>query len=114
MTWIISLLPFSPRRILRASSTRVGRSDGWLASYLHPCGGSEAPHQVIEFSFYLGLEVGFDLVDLGKLGKGPAAIGSQIVHARHPVSLHGGPFLFGILAPVALDLDDQVQQVAFP
>ena len=38
-------------------------------------------------------------------------MGAEMVHAGHPVGIHRGFFLFGILAPVALDLDHQIQQI---
>ena len=60
---------------------------------------------------HLRLEVGFDLVDLGQLGEGPAAEGAEVVDGGHPVGVHRGLLLLRVLAPVALDLDDEVQQV---
>ena len=65
---------------------------------------------LVELAFDLGLEVGLDLVDLGELGEGPAAVGAEMVHAGHPVGVHRGLLLLGVLAPVALDLDDEVQR----
>ena len=35
----------------------------------------------------------------------------RLIHAGHPVGVHRGLLLLRVLAPVALDLDDQVQQV---
>ena len=72
---------------------------------------SDGLDHLVELAFDLGFEVGLDLVDLGELGEGPAAVGAEVVHAGHPVGFHGGLLLLGILAAVALDLDDQVQQV---
>ena len=66
---------------------------------------------LVELAFDLGLEVGLDLVDLGELGERPAAVAAEMVHAGHPVGVHRGLLLLRVLAPVALDLDDQVQQV---
>ncbi len=66
---------------------------------------------LVELAFDLGLEVGLDLIDLGELGERPAAIGAEMVHARHPVGVHRGFLLLRVLAPVALDLDDEMQQV---
>jgi excinuclease ABC subunit B len=33
-----------------------------------------------------------------------------MVHARHPIGFHSGFLFFGILAPVALDLDDETDR----
>ena len=43
--------------------------------------------------------------------KGPAAEFAEVVHARHPVGLHGVGLLLGVLAAIALDLDDEVERV---
>ena len=66
---------------------------------------------LVELAFDLGLEIGLDLIDLGELGERPAAIGAEMVHAGHPVGLHRGFLLLRVLAPVALDLDHEMQQV---
>ena len=50
-------------------------------------------------------------IDLGELGKGPAAILPEVVHTGNPVGVHGGFLFLGVFAPIALDLDDQVQGV---
>jgi hypothetical protein len=75
------------------------------------CGGL---NQLVEFGVDLGFEVSLDLVHLGELGKRPAAIAAQVVDAGHPVGVHGGLLLDGVFAPVAFDLDHQVQRVAGP
>ena len=66
---------------------------------------------LVEFAFDLGLEISLDLIDLGELGERPAAVGAEMVHAGHPVGVHRGFLLLRILAAVALDLDDEMQQV---
>ena len=35
----------------------------------------------------------------------------MIIHTGHPVVLHGGLLVFGVLSSVALDLDDEMQEV---
>lgn len=67
----------------------------------------------VELGLYLCLEVGFDLVDLGELGEGPAAIASVVVHAGYPVLGYRRRLLPGVLAAVAFDLDHQVRR-SFP
>ena len=54
------------------------------------------------------------LVHIDELDKGPAAVGSQVVDARHPVGVHGQLLVFGVFASVTLDFDDKVQQVVGP
>ena len=44
------------------------------------CAGSGVDH-LVELAFDLGLEVGLDLVDVGELGEGPAAVRAEVVHA---------------------------------
>jgi hypothetical protein len=41
----------------------------------------------VEFAFDLGLEIGFDLIDLGEFSKGPTAIGFEVVDAWHPIGI---------------------------
>src|SRR3990172_6759215 len=68
-------------------------------------------NHLIKLVFNLLLKIRLNLIDLGKLGKGPASVAAKVVYTRHPVGLHSGLLLFGILTPVALDLNNQVQQV---
>ncbi len=35
-----------------------------------------------------------------------------MIHSRHPVGIHGGFLLVRVLAPVALDLDHEMQRVS--
>lgn len=65
----------------------------------------------VELAFDLGLEVGLNLVHLGELGERPAAISAEMVHAGNPVGVHRGFLFHRVLAPVALDLDHEIQQV---
>ena len=81
-----------------------------LPGPIHPLGGP-LRNRLVKRDFELGLEVSLPLVDIGEFGKGPATVHAQVIHARHSVRVHRGLFLFGILAPVALDLDNQVQHV---
>ena len=74
------------------------------------CAATDVDH-LVEFALDLGLEIGLDLIDVGELGERPAAVRSEIVHARHPVGFHRRLLFLGVLPPVALDLDDQVQEV---
>ena len=60
-----------------------------------------------------GREVALDLVHVGKLGEGPAAVGSEIVDAWNPVGLHRRLLLLGVLSTVALDLDDKADKLVF-
>ena len=48
-------------------------------------------------------------VDIREFGKGPAPVTTAVVYARDPIGVHGLLLDLGILAAVALDLDDQVQ-----
>ena len=58
-------------------------------------------------------ELRLDLVDLPEFREGPPTVGPSIVDAGYPIGLHGALLLFGILAAVALDFDDKVEQVLF-
>jgi hypothetical protein len=66
---------------------------------------------LVKLGFDLRFEVGFDLVNLGKLSKRPAAVLFEVVHAGHPVSIHRCFFVFGVFTAVAFDFDNQVQLV---
>ena len=66
---------------------------------------------LVELPCDLGLEVSLDLVNLGELGEGPAAVSFQIVHTGNPVDVHSRLLFLRVFAPVAFDLDDQVQQI---
>ena len=50
-------------------------------------------------------------LDVGELGKGPAAVAAVIVHAGHPIDVHSGFLLFGVLPSIALDFDDEMQEI---
>jgi hypothetical protein len=67
--------------------------------------------QLVEFGFDPGFKIRLNLINFAKLGEGPAPVIAQVIHARHPIGFHGRFFLLGILAPVALNLDDQIQQI---
>jgi hypothetical protein len=56
-------------------------------------------------------EISLDLVDIAELGKGPAAMGANMVHSGHPVGVHGLGFHLGILSPVAFDLYDEMEEI---
>ncbi len=114
-------LEFGRGNVLALGLVVLERLDGLAAAfgflamdflYSSGCGGDSVDH-LVEFGFDLGLEVGLDLIDLGEFGEGPAAILAMVVHARHPVGLHRGFLLLGVFAPIAFDLDNQVQQVIF-
>ncbi len=60
------------------------------------------------------LEIGPDLIDIAELGERPAAIGAEMVHAGHPIGVHGQFLFLGVLAPIALDLDHQIERIAGP
>ena len=49
-----------------------------------------------------------------QLGERPAAEAAQVVHTGDPVGFHGGFLFLCVLAPVALDLDHQVEEVVAP
>ena len=38
---------------------------------------------------------------------------AEMVYSGHPVGLHGGFLFFRVLAPVAFDLDDEVEKIIF-
>ena len=75
---------------------------GWWLSRGERLGG-DALYQPAELFVYL--------VHVGELGEGPAAVLAEVVNAGDPVGLHGGLLLLGVLCTVALDLDDQVEEV---
>ena len=81
-----------------------------MSSRSPACAAGGLDH-LVELAFDLGLEVGLDLIDLGELGERPAAIGAEMVHAGHPVGVHRGFLLLRVLAPVALDLDHEMQRI---
>ena len=56
---------------------------------------AEPPDEFGELVFNLGGEVHLHLINLGELGKCPAAMGAQVVDARHPVNVHGFFFDLG-------------------
>src|SRR5271165_1848958 len=61
------------------------------------------------------VEVGGNGVNrLLELGEGPPAERAEIVDARHPIGVHRVRLVLGVLAAVALDLDDEVQEVVLP
>ena len=47
----------------------------------HTIGGPPPPNAD------LGLEVGFDLVNLGELGERPAAVAAKMIHVGHPIGV---------------------------
>ena len=53
----------------------------------------------------------FDPVDCSEFREGPAAKLPEIVDAGDPIGAHRIRLVLGVLAPKALDLDDQVQRV---
>ena len=79
--------------------------------YHSPCTMHHSFDHLVELACNLRLEVCLHLVNIGKFGKGPAAVLAVVIHAGYPVRLHGGFLFFGILAAVAFDLDNQVQRV---
>jgi outer membrane protein TolC len=52
-----------------------------------------------------------NLSNLREFGESPAAIGFEVIHARHPIRFHRGFLFLCILAPIALNLDNEVQEV---
>ena len=68
-------------------------------------------YHLVKLGFDLGREVGLHLVNFGEFGERPSAIAFEVVHTGYLVNLHGVLLLLGILAPVAFDFDDQVQQI---
>jgi hypothetical protein len=68
----------------------------------------------VEFSFNFSFKIRSDLVDIGELGKGPAAIFAKVVYTGHPVGLHGRLLFLGVFTPIAFDLNNQVQRVVLP
>ena len=92
-----------------------GFGDGWFFCHDYfPALLADGLDHFVKFAFDLGREIGFDLINLGELGKRPAAILSGVVHAGNPIGVHRGFFLLGVFAPVAFDFDNQVQQVGEP
>jgi len=71
-------------------------------------------HDSIDHLVKLGFEIGFDLVDFGELGKGPAPEPAEIVHTGNPVGSHGRLLFLGVFAPIAFDLNNQMQRVVLP
>jgi hypothetical protein len=67
-------------------------------------------YHLVEFGFHPGLEVGTDLVDVAELRERPTAEGAKMVYAGDPVRLYGRLLLLGVLSPIALDLDDQIER----
>ena len=65
----------------------------------------------MELGCNLRLKISFNLIHLSKFCKGPATVRAQVIYAWHPVRVHRGLLLLGILAPVAFNFDNQVQQV---
>jgi hypothetical protein len=57
------------------------------------------------------IEPRWDRVDVGGLGKGPTTVSADIVDPGHPIGVHRGRLLLGVLAAIALDLDDQIQRI---
>lgn len=41
----------------------------------------------------------------------PAAVGAEVVDARHPIGLHRRLLFLGVLAPIALYLDDEIERI---
>lgn len=74
-------------------------------------GGYNGSYHAVKFRFDLFGEVGLHLEYIGELGKGPATVLLEVVHAGHPVGVHGGFFLLGVFAAIALDLDNELKQV---
>ena len=72
--------------------------------------GSNIDHD-LELCLHFGGEVGFDFIDIAEFGEGPAAVGGEVVHAGNPVGLHGGGLFLGVLAAVAFDFYNKVEQV---
>jgi hypothetical protein len=93
--------PCMPTRSLRTK--RLGLHGRWCCD--------DGLDHLVELTFDLGLEGGFDLVDIAEFREGPATVGAEVVHAGDPVGVHRGLLVLGILAPVALDLDNEVQRV---
>src|SRR5258708_16053197 len=76
------------------------------------CGNNFGNHRVEERLDAL-LELFFNGVDRGEFRERPAPMPPGAIDAWQPERLDGVALVFGILAAVALDLDDQVQQVVF-
>src|SRR5690606_17339608 len=68
-------------------------------------------NHLVELRLDLFREVILHFVHVTEFGKGPTTMGAEVIHAGNPVGVHGGLLFLGVLAPVALDLDDQVQRV---
>src|SRR6266568_4195581 len=77
-------------------SANVRSSKPRFTLLLSPCTMHHAFEHFVELAFNLRLEVGLHLVNIGKFGEGPATVLAQVIHAGHPVRLHGGLLLFGI------------------
>ena len=71
-------------------------------------GGGHRVDDLFELFHNFGRKISFDFIHLPKFGKGPPPIDTEIVDAGNPVGFHSVLFIFGILAAVAFDLDDQV------
>ncbi len=60
------------------------------------------------------LKLGFNRVDGLKLLKRPTPEFAAVIDARHPIGLHRGAFLLGILAAVAFDFDHKMERIIGP
>jgi hypothetical protein len=57
------------------------------------------------------LKLGFNRVDGLKLLERPTAEPITVIDPRHPIGLHCGAFLLGILAAVAFDFDHKMKRI---
>lgn len=65
----------------------------------------------VKLCFNLVREVLPDLKYICKFCEGPSPASFQMVHARNPASIHCKLFLFGVFAPKAFDLDNQIEWI---
>ena len=67
---------------------------------------TDIANHAVKFSRYFGLEVRFDLINLGELCECPSALSTKMIYAGHPIRVHRGFLFFRVFAPVAFDLDN--------
>src|SRR5688572_14452923 len=71
-------------------------------------------HHLSERLLHPLLELRLHPVNVLQLRERPASEGSEMVDPRHPIGLRRELLLLRILAAIALDLNDEVEQVLLP
>ena len=66
---------------------------------------------LVKYRLHFGFKVRLNLIDICELGKSPATIAPVIIHTGNPVGIHSRFLLFRVLSAIALDLNNEMQEI---